>query len=60
MNGGEIAWTAQINIWIMLTDLYLTLNQTHQATLSVDEAAQIAWAHPDVLFSVSSVINSEN
>ena len=52
---GELAWTAQINIWVMLADLYLKMDKPMQAVSSIDEAAQIAAAHPEVLFYVCPV-----
>ncbi|CAG7716142.1 unnamed protein product [Allacma fusca] len=47
---GELAWAAQINIWVMLAELYLKLDKPDQALSSIEEAAQIAAAHQDVLY----------
>jgi len=49
----DLAWTAQLNIWLMLADLYLKLGQPSQALSSIEEAAQISGAHPEVLYLVS-------
>ncbi|XP_021951202.1 tetratricopeptide repeat protein 7B isoform X2 [Folsomia candida] len=46
----ELAWAAQINIWLMITDIYLKLDQPNQAVSSLDEASQISYTHPDVLY----------
>ncbi len=54
---GELAWTAQINIWVMLADLYLKMDKPMQAVSAIDEAAQIAAAHPEVLYYVSYMYN---
>lgn len=53
---GELAWTAQISIWVMICDLYLTMGKPMQAASSIEEAAQISSTHPDVLFYVSKKI----
>jgi hypothetical protein len=48
-----MAWAAQINVWLMITDFYLKLDQPNQAASAVNEAAQISATHPEVLFYVS-------
>ncbi len=52
----ELAWAAQINIWLMITDIYLKLDQPSQAISSLDEASQISYTHPDVLYYVRNFI----
>lgn len=56
----ELAWAAQINIWLMITDIYLKLDQPNQAVSSLDEASQISYTHPDVLYYVSFRIIEKN
>ena len=50
---GELAWAAQISIWVMLAELYLKMDKPDQALSSIEEAAQIAATHQDVLYVVS-------
>jgi len=52
----DMAWAAQINIWLMITEFYLKLDEPNQAASSVNEAAQISSTHPDVLFYVINYI----
>lgn len=53
VHASDLAWTAQINIWLTLTEMYLKLDQPTQAASSLEEAAQISPNHPDVIFFVS-------
>lgn len=53
VHASDLAWTAQINIWLTLTEMYLKLEQSTQAASSLEEAAQISPNHPDVIFFVS-------
>jgi len=53
-HSSDVAWAAQINIWLMVTDFYLKLDEPRQAASSLEEASQISSTHPDVLYYVRS------
>ncbi|CAL8143136.1 unnamed protein product [Orchesella dallaii] len=59
IHASDLAWSAQINIWLTLTDMYLKLEQVTQASSSLEEAAQISPNHPDVLFYRGQVAESQ-
>lgn len=52
--GPQRAWLLQLQVWLLLTEVYLVLDQPNGAVLSLQEATNIFPLSHHIMYTVSS------
>lgn len=57
--GPQGAWMIQLKIWLLLADVYLAIDQPHDAMFCIQEASQIYPLSHHIMYMVSDIIKTK-
>lgn len=57
--GPQRAWLLQLQVWLLLTEVYLVLDQPNGAVLSLQEATNIFPLSHHIMYTVSYIIKQK-
>lgn len=55
--GPQGAWMIQLKIWLLLADVYLAIDQPHEAMFCIQEASQIYPLSHHIMYMVSTALD---